>query len=183
MSKKRIYSCGDAAEKDAYHYTQCGLDNVFLVSGYTREEVDGKEYVRIMNVEGLWKAIGISIATELSSLAPEEIRFLGSHMELTQPELAKKLGVDVQTFARWEKNQTQLSGPADLAIRTLFLTSPVAQPEGSEIIGDLYAIIEKREDVTKPDFSAKRLIRTMDIAGNKWTTSTDSNQLELQGMR
>tara|TARA_R110000796_G_scaffold26133_9_gene72868 strand:+ start:7427 stop:7972 length:546 start_codon:yes stop_codon:yes gene_type:complete len=179
MTKSRVYSCVGDAHKDTYHYTQCGLDNVYLTSGYTLQEVSGKEYVRITNVEGLWKAIGISIATEQNELTPQEIRFLRAHMNLTQGELAKKLGVDQQTLARWEKAQTQLPGPADLALRTLFLTSPAAQPEGSEIIGELYDLIDKREGETKPEFSAKRLIRTMGMDQDKWKTSTNSDQLEL----
>ena len=115
-------------------------------------------------------------------MAPQEIRFLRKHMQLSQPELAKKVGVDTQTLARWEKDQTKIPGPADLALRTLFLTSPVAQPEGSEIIGELFSLIEKREKEQQPDFSASGLVRTMDIVNDSWKPSINSGQLKLAGI-
>ena len=181
-SENRYYSCGESTAENRYHYTQCGLDNIFLVSGYSCQEIDGTEYVSIKVVEGLWKAIGISIATEHSVISPQEIRFLRTHMELTQEELARKLGTEAQTLARWEKSQTKLQGPADLALRTLFLTSPVAQPEGCEIIRALYALIEKRERESCPDFSATKLIRTMNMDDDNWSTSTNDTQLSFAGI-
>jgi hypothetical protein len=38
------------------------------------------------------------------------------------------------TVARWEKGKAKLPGPADLALRALFLASDTAQPEGSKIL-------------------------------------------------
>ncbi|WP_018148928.1 helix-turn-helix domain-containing protein [Henriciella marina] len=174
----RHYSFGKPAEREPYHYVQCGLDNVFLYDGYELECIDEEEYVRVRNVEELWKGIGISVATEARELQPKEIRFLRNHMELTQDDLAKKLGVEPQTLARWEKSQTKLPGPADLAIRTLFLTSPAAQPEGSEIIGRLFKVIEDRENNIPRDFSAINFIRCME----GWKRKNDDNQLELTGV-
>ncbi len=148
MTKPRqVYTCGRSGEgyaAEPLHYVMCGLDNVWLANGFTREEYDGEEYVSIQNVDGLWRAIGISLATEQNELSPQEIKFLRRHMQLTQDELAKKLNVDMQTVARWEKDQTQIPGPADLAIRTLFLTSPRAQPDGASIITRMFQIIEDR---------------------------------------
>lgn len=166
------------AEKRPYHYVQCGLDNIYLGNGFEVDLIDGEEYVRVQNVEELWKTIGIAVSTNPSELTPKEIRFLRNHMELTQEELGKKLGVDGQTVARWEKEQTKLPGPANLAIRTLFLTSPAAQPEGSEIIVGLYEAIERQESESPKEFSAIQLIRVHD----SWTTKSTERQLEFSGV-
>lgn len=147
MTKKHeFYACGEAREckQPPLHYTLCGLDNVWLMNGFEREEYDGEEYVSVQNVDGLWKAIGISLATTQNELSPQEIRFLRRHMQFSQEDLAKRLSVDVQTVARWEKQQTKISGPASLAIRTLFLTSARAQPEGERIIMKLFEAIEEQ---------------------------------------
>lgn len=147
--QKHEFYCGAGSEREEepLHYTKCGLDNVWLVNGFRREEYDGEAYVSIQNVEGLWKAIGISLATTPNELSPQEIRFLRKHMKLTQEELAERLDVDTQTVARWEKEQSKLSGPANLAIRTLFLTSQRAQPEGEGIIMKLFEAIEERAKI------------------------------------
>ena len=40
------------------HYKQCGLDDVYLLNGFTRETINGEEYVTIEDLDGLWKAPG-----------------------------------------------------------------------------------------------------------------------------
>ena len=94
MADTRHYFCGEHAAKEPYHYTQCGLENVYLHDGYELDVVDGQEYVRVASVESLWKTIGISLALDKKELSPAEIRFLRNHMGLTQEELAKKLEQD-----------------------------------------------------------------------------------------
>jgi len=159
----REFLLSDAAPKGrAYHYVQCGLDNVYLRNGYETEVVDGEEYVSVKDVEKLWKAIGISLAADQRDLSPKELRFLRRHMGLSQEELAKKLQVDVQTVARWEKQQTKISGPANLAIRTLFLTSPVAQPEGGEMVVRLFQYAEDKKKSGDHDLDIMVLIQTHD---------------------
>lgn len=182
MTKREFYTRGECKKPEPLHYTRCGLDNVWLLNGFEREEHDGDQYVSVQNVEGLWKTIGISLATEQSQLSPQEVKFLRRHMHLTQDELAKRLGVDVQTVARWEKEQTQIPGPADLAIRTLFLTSPRAQPEGAEIITKLYKLLEEKAKAAsdgqdgRSTYSLELMIQTHD----HWkATVTDEKQYAL----
>jgi transcriptional regulator with XRE-family HTH domain len=76
-------------------------------------------------------------------------------MELTQAQLGACLRVSDQTVARWEKGVTKLvPGPADLALRVLFLASPAAQPEGIKIVQELFkfleTIIEHDESEARP---------------------------------
>ncbi|MEO5756819.1 MAG: helix-turn-helix domain-containing protein [Mesorhizobium sp.] len=135
MKRKETFFCGDSAiASRPYHYKECGLDNVYLMNGYETEVVDGEEYVSIHAVDELWKAIGLNLVTRKKTLSPKEIRFLRGHMDKTQAEVASLLRVDDQTVARWEKGKVRLSGGADVAFRTLFLGSQVAQPEGVEIL-------------------------------------------------
>jgi DNA-binding transcriptional regulator YiaG len=135
------------------HYTACGLDNVYLLNGFEIETVDGEEFVTIEDMDGLWKAIGLNLVLTRKELAPKEIRFLRHRMDLTQLELAEQMRVTDQTVARWEKGLCDLSGPADVVLRVLFLSSKIAQPEGGEIVSDLLTRLRKiieLDDLAKP---------------------------------
>lgn len=129
MSKILAFGKTDRPEtaEQPLRYTACGLDDVYLLNGFTRETIDGEEYVTIEDLEDLWKAIGLHLVKTRKSLAPKEIKFLRQHMDMTQAELAAHLRVTDQTVARWEKGAVELPGPADLLLRVLFLGSDIAR--------------------------------------------------------
>jgi len=142
---------------DPLHYTACGLDDVYLVNGFTRETVDGEEFITIENIDGLWKAIGLHLVdTRRKVLAPKEIRFLREHMDLTQAELGAKLRVTDQTVARWEKGETDMPGSADLVLRILFLACPCAQPEGNKILEKVSKVLD--ETVTQDESTSRPVV-------------------------
>jgi len=145
---------GQKPSGEPLRYTACGLENVYLVNGFTRETIDGEEYLTIEDLDGLWKAIGLNLVSTQKTLAPKEIRFLRDHMKLTQAELGGRLRVSDQTVARWEKGETQVPGPADLMLRVLFLASEAAQPQGNEILRKFFelcgSIIEHDEPLPRP---------------------------------
>lgn len=151
MNAKHFHVNGHKMASNPYHYTECGLDNIYLANGFHREVFDGEEYISIDNVDGLWKAIGFSLVCLPRILEPKEIKFLRQQMGKTQAELAQLLRVDTQTVARWEKGKSEMPGPADIAIRFLMLGSPVMQPEGSEVlekVKDFMQSITDRDDDT-----------------------------------
>ncbi|WP_454917093.1 helix-turn-helix domain-containing protein [Xanthobacter sediminis] len=143
MNAEHFYIDGQGDAAEPYHYTECGLDNIYLANGFRKETYDGEEYVSIENVDGLWKAIGFSLLRRSNLLEPKEIRFLRRHIGMTQAELAQMLRVDAQTVARWEKGQTEIQGPADMAIRVLMLASSVMQPEGGEVLSHMAEFMQK----------------------------------------
>jgi len=135
---------GRNPDGEPLHYTACGLDDVYLVNGFTRETVDGEQFTTIEDMDGLWKAIALHLVTTRKVLAPKEIRFLRKQMDLTQVELANLVRVSDQTVARWEKGQGDtISGPADFMIRVLYLACPRAQPEGGKILDKVMELIER----------------------------------------
>ena len=57
-----------------YHYTESGLDNVYLVNGFTYvDRPDGREVV-IEDIDGLHRAIGEFLITNRKNLSGKEIR-------------------------------------------------------------------------------------------------------------
>ena len=109
------------AESELYHYRLSGLDYVYLVNGFTRQETEYGPGISIDDLYGLHRAIAEDIIEDRAHLSGHEVRFLRKEMDLSQAGLAVMLGVDAQTVARWEKGQTDVTGPADRLVRILYL--------------------------------------------------------------
>lgn len=108
-------------DKDPYHYTECGLEDVYLMSGYEIREYDGEKGVAIKHVDELHRAIGRALVMEKKVLTGKELRFLRNEMDLTQSDLGRLLRVSDQSVARWEKEQCEISGSADSLLRFIYL--------------------------------------------------------------
>lgn len=106
--------------KAPFHYTACGLDDVYLLSGYELEETPYGKGVSIKNADGLNKAIGAFLVVNKKLLSGKEIRFLRHQLDVTQSELARLFGTSTQQVARYEKEQSDLPGPADRLLRLLY---------------------------------------------------------------
>jgi DNA-binding transcriptional regulator YiaG len=112
---------GEEVRRSPYAYTVCGLDNIFLLNGYRTDDHDGEESISVIDVEGLHRAIGRHLVLHRKGLSPKEVRFLRKTMDLTQAELAAKLGNDAQSVARWEKGTCEMPGTAEKLLRVTFL--------------------------------------------------------------
>jgi DNA-binding transcriptional regulator YiaG len=150
---------GREPASEPLHYRACGLDDVYLVNGFTREQIDGEDAVTIEDLDGLWKAIGLALVKERKTLAPKEVRFLRHHMDLTQAELGAKLRVSDQTVARWEKGETPIAGPADVVLRVLFLASKCAQPQGGQALERMVKMLDELRERDEPEHPAPLRLR------------------------
>lgn len=122
MTGEGFFLSGEEA-KEPYPYKGCGLDGIYLLNGYTVFEHDGDRHVKINNVPGLHQAIGRFIVRNRKGLSPKEIRFLRNTMDLTQAQLAAKLGNTSQSVARWEKGECEIPGTAEKLLRAVYLAS------------------------------------------------------------
>jgi DNA-binding transcriptional regulator YiaG len=128
MSAKHM-RYGNHADCEPLHYTACGLDDVYLLSGYELHQTPYGNGVSVTDVDGLHRAIGLHLARDKKVLNGKEIRFLRKQMDLTQAELAELLGVTSQTVARWEKGEFETQAPSELMIRLLYLDCLKLLPE------------------------------------------------------
>lgn len=107
--------------KLGYHYTACGLDNIYLSNGYELHTTDYGEGVSIRDADNLHEVIGRSIVTSAVPIRGQELRFLRAQMEFSQAAMARFLGVDKQSIKRWEKaREKNLNGTADRALRQFY---------------------------------------------------------------
>ena len=107
--------------KRPYHYTECGLDYVYLLDGYEVIRTAHGSAVRVVNASGLDRTIALAIVRRQKRLSGQEVRFLRGLLDMTQDELGRALGKDAQSIARWEKGKTDLPATEDLAIRQIYL--------------------------------------------------------------
>ena len=106
-----------------YHYTECGLSNIYLMNGVEKETVDGEEYTSIDDMGGLHITIAKAIIDGRSPLTHEEFKYLRVELNLSQKSLADRFDVSEQTIARYEKKQTQIPRTTDVSLRSLYMES------------------------------------------------------------
>ena len=121
MKKAVAWRHGGETDKDRLHYTACGLDDVYLMSGYEIVNTSHGEGTAIKKLDELHLAIGRNLAERKKVLSAKELRFLRIHMNLTQSELGKLLGLTSQQVARWEKGESDISGAAEFLFRAYFI--------------------------------------------------------------
>ena len=134
-----------------YHYTECGLDNIYLVNGF---DIDSEGNLTINDIHGLHKAIGRLLVTKPDLLSGKEIRFIRHTLDLSQTSLAKILGVSYQSVLRWETEKGTIQRTEDLFLKTLFLVY-LNNSKGKVIydkineLADLDAEDVKKKKITK----------------------------------
>jgi len=134
------------ASSRPYRYTECGLDYVYLVGGYTITNSGRGEHLQIVNPEGLHKAIGKFLITRRKALSGKEVKFLRHEMDMSQPTLGRLLGVTEQTVQKWEAGRTaQVPAPADALIRLIY--SECVGGEHSSIRGRLKRIADLEDQI------------------------------------
>ena len=107
--------------ENVYHYTECGLSNIYLINGYKLVETSQGNAVSINDIDGLHKAIGMFLVHSKKDFYGDEIRFLRHEMLISQATLADLLGVSEQTVRRWENNKINIPKPSESLLRLLYL--------------------------------------------------------------
>ncbi|WP_318482574.1 helix-turn-helix domain-containing protein [Photobacterium leiognathi] len=106
-----------------HHYTESGLDNIYLVNGYEITLVDGEECISYTGFEQIQRAIGVTICNQNSWMNAQQFKFLRKEFQLTQSALGRLLFCDRQSIARWEKSETAIPPLVDITLRALYLES------------------------------------------------------------
>lgn len=133
-----------------YHYTECGLDNIYLVNGFKITKMkSGDEEIFIHNTHGLHKTIGMILISKRGLLSGKEIKFIRSMLDLSQTTLAKILGCSYQTILLWEKNKGVISKTANHLLRAFFLGFLDVE-RGKEIYDKINEIADLDADAVEP---------------------------------
>lgn len=150
--------------KNLYHYKSCGLDNIYLVNGFSVEQdpIYG-EFWTFEDIEGLHALIGHNLVNHEHELNGKEFRFLRKEMEISQKELARLIKCDEQTIGRWERGESDIPGAADRLVRLMYQEYYSQNPH---IIGLLERIAELVQEEEQMVLSSSNLHFTRDA--NEW---------------
>jgi DNA-binding transcriptional regulator YiaG len=147
MSKEaRFYVDGRELQAEPFHYKLCGLDDIYLLNGFTIEESEYGRGVAIHDARELHKAIGEHLILHRKALSRREIRFLRKEIGLTQDELGKALKVTGQTIARYEKGETLIPGPAEQLLRVFYAFHLLPDEAQAEFLKELLTQQEDQND-------------------------------------
>lgn len=104
---------------ELYHYTECGLDDVWIQGVEFHQDASGKTVYRIPNLPGLHREIARSVVYESAGMTGQELRFLRTELGMTQQEMASLLHVEALTISRWERGENPIDQNAMTVIRIL----------------------------------------------------------------
>ncbi|MBV7460600.1 MULTISPECIES: transcriptional regulator [unclassified Acidovorax] len=116
-----------------YHYTECGLLNVWLENGYTKHETQYGSGVSICDVDGLHQALALAIADKEGSITGKELRFIRTMLDLSQSALGKLVGSTEQSVSLWER-RGRVPKAAEIIIRMMLLEKLNGNVKVAEII-------------------------------------------------
>lgn len=102
-----------------HHYTECGLQNVFIEGLEIVVDDEGDEVITIPAVNELHHVIALGVVSHEHGITGDELRFLRSEMGYTQAELADLVHHDKQSVGRWERSEYDIDSSAETIIRRL----------------------------------------------------------------
>lgn len=136
---QRLFETWIASAEHRYHYTESGLDNIWLegvtVHSCPNCEVESAD---IPDLEGLHNLIAKFIILTPLPMRGVELRFLRKETKLKLKDFAERLGVDPKTVNNLEK-AVQLNKQTDVAVRVLVIA---ALWQGEEQINTLIELAQ-----------------------------------------
>jgi DNA-binding transcriptional regulator YiaG len=122
-----MYKCEDCGSQltikiePIYHYTESGLENVYLEN----QEVEFCKKCkagapRFRRINQLHETIGRALAQQPAPLVGAQLRYLRKHLAYSTREWAALLRVDAATVNAWESGETALGPQIDLLIRLVW---------------------------------------------------------------
>lgn len=163
MKLQNFHRPSEAVSAEPLHYTDCGLDSIYLINGFTITIEDDEEYVSVTDINGLHRTIGMQIVMDKKAPTGREIRFLRDEMRLSQADLGALLSVSDQSVARWEKGHTDIPGTAVLSIKVIYLHSLIPEPFRDAAVANFLSALGR---LGEDDETADKIVLSHD--GDNW---------------
>ncbi|MDX2224116.1 MAG: helix-turn-helix domain-containing protein [Rhodospirillaceae bacterium] len=141
-----------------YHYTESGLNNVWLANGFTVHDTPYGKAVSVKHADALNRMIARHLVGRKPRLSGSEFRFIRKQLDLSQASLARIMGKDVQSIARWEKSG-RVPKMAERFLRAIH----------REMAGGNESIIEMVERLNRQDQAEDETDKLMfNARGGRW---------------
>lgn len=116
-----------------HHYTECGLDNVWLESGYRLHKTAYGNAISIDLADSLHSAIAFVLSGKAGQITGKELRFLRVFLSMSPIDFGSVVGSADQSVSLWERTG-KVPHSADIIIRMLILERIGMQTSFSRII-------------------------------------------------
>ena len=153
-----------------YHYTESGLDNVWLANGFQTKKTPYGQAVSVIDADALHEVIALSLTEKPGRMTGKEFRFLRSQLGLSQGNLAKMMAVTEQSISLWERTG-KVPKLGDAALRVLVL-------EKLRGDGRLSAMIERTNAVDR--LLNQRIVARARL--HKWTAKSETRDGEAHAV-
>lgn len=150
-----------------YHYTESGLNNVWLQNGYNVISTPYGKAVSIDDADGLHELLATDLANKAGRLAGKEFRFLRTMLCLSQQSFAKMHGVSEQAVSLWERTG-KVPKAADIMLRMLILERFNGDGKITEVIDRINTV----ERLVNQQIVAKE-------SNHKWSSIAQAEKPEL----
>ncbi len=126
-------------EKKLHHYTESGLDNVWLKNGYTVKQTPYGKAVAVMEAVALHERLAEFLANKQGRSTGKEFRYLRGMLCLSQLNAARLLGVTEGAVSLWERTG-KVPSASDTVMRLLVLEQLKGDGKVGEIIQRVNAV-------------------------------------------
>lgn len=106
ISRRKEYF---ATKEKPFHFSDCGLDNVYLIGIKYFVDEEGRLIAEIPALEQLMQLIARDVVTSPRDLIGKEIKFLRKRLGKKATEFCTYLGVEPETLSRIENGKQPLS--------------------------------------------------------------------------
>ena len=86
-----------------YHYTECGLDNVWLENGYAVKKTAYGKATSVDDAMGLHQVLAMELTQKKGRVTGKELRFMRTTLGMSQEGLGKWVGATEQSVSLWER--------------------------------------------------------------------------------
>ena len=127
--QRKCRTCGSIMRvaKENYHYTECGLNSVYLKNILVFHCACGAVVPEIPSIASLHREIVLCVLKKTSLLSGEEIRFLRKMAGFNAVELARFMGVHPVTVSKWETGTSNIGASNDRVLRLICFTGMLQQ--------------------------------------------------------
>jgi len=116
-----------------YHYTESGLNNIYLNNGYQYAD----DSLLLEDRWNLHYVIACKLIEKKGKLSPKEFKYLRNEINATQATLANALGVCESTVRNWERGRSEISPIADRMIRLIYRSCADDKVDLIELVNNL----------------------------------------------
>jgi DNA-binding transcriptional regulator YiaG len=104
-----------------HHYTECGLDNVWIEGGFEIIDSPYGAGVSIQDMDGLHECIARCLIEKPGPLSGKEFRFLRTELDMSQSTMGALCGREERMVRNWETGDKAVDEPANTLIRFIYL--------------------------------------------------------------